>query len=101
MTLRSGKMFSTISGLYAIADSQWNPFHDFSSLVRKFLEGGVRIVQLRMKNSSRDEVSNHAQLVAELKKEFNFTFILNDYADIAAEAGADGVHVGENDDPLP
>ncbi len=66
----------------------------------KFLQGGARIVQLRMKSSSPDEVKRDALLVAALKKDFDFTFILNDHADIAAEVGADGVHVGENDETV-
>lgn len=89
-----------ISGLYAIADEAWNPFQDFRSLILKFLQGGARIIQLRMKSSSPDEVKRDALLVAALKKDFDFTFILNDHADIAAEVGADGVHVGENDETV-
>ncbi|OQA61049.1 MAG: Thiamine-phosphate synthase [bacterium ADurb.Bin270] len=89
-----------ISGLYAIADEAWNPFQGFRPLILKFLQGGAKIVQLRMKNSSPGEVRRDALLIAALKKDFDFTFILNDHADIAAEVGADGVHVGENDEPV-
>lgn len=100
MKLSPFRKKAQISGLYAIADEAWNPFQDFPSLIVKFLQGGARIVQLRMKNSSPDEVRRDALLVAALKKDFDFTFILNDHADIAAEVGADGVHVGENDEPV-
>lgn len=35
-----------------------------------------------------------------LKKNFDFTFIVNDFVDVAGEVGADGVHVGANDLPV-
>ena len=92
-----------IKGLYAIADSNWNPHDSLCELVRDFLRGGARIVQLRMKkpenaDSSWDErVEKEARAIAALKNEYDFTFIVNDYVDIAVKVGADGVHVGEND----
>ena len=103
-----------IRGLYAIADSVFNPCASLSELARRFLDGGCRIVQLRMKNSvnrgSGSEVRGlavdgaavlaEARAIARLKAEYDFTFIVNDHADVAAEVGADGVHVGENDAPV-
>lgn len=96
----------SIKGLYAIADPTWNPRDSLCELVREFLEGGVRIVQLRMKkpqdadSSWEKGVLEEARAISELKKEYDFTFIVNDYVDIAIEVGADGVHVGENDMPV-
>lgn len=87
-----------ISGLYAIADSNWNPFGDMTTLVQKFLAGGYRLIQLRMKDSPRSEILSVAKKIVLLKKETNFTFIINDHPDIATEVGADGVHVGEHDE---
>lgn len=91
-----------ISGLYAIADSTWNPFGGLSELVWQFLEGGCRIVQLRVKANVHDHAAKSAIHTAaleimRLKKGCEFLFIINDYADVAKEVGADGVHVGEND----
>lgn len=106
---------NSLVGLYAIADSEWNPCPTLACLVRQFLEGGSRLVQLRMKSSrvalarrclsggrraSRVEIYKTAQEIMSLKQRFDFTFIINDHADIAAEIGADGVHVGETDEPI-
>lgn len=92
--------FRRISGLYAIADSGWNPFASMSELVKKFLEGGCRVIQLRMKGSPKKDVLKAAREIASFKRDCDFTFIVNDHPDVAAEAGADGVHVGENDRPV-
>jgi len=96
----------TIKGLYAIADPTWNPRDSLCELVCDFLEGGVRIVQLRMKKpqdadpSWEKGVEQEARAIASLKKDYDFTFIVNDYVDVAIRVGADGVHVGENDMPV-
>ena len=91
---------SKIRGLYAIADSKWNPCGSMLVLVEKFLKGGCKIVQLRMKDAPKGEVLENALDVCKLKDEHDFTFIINDHADVAMEVGADGVHVGENDEPV-
>ena len=98
---------SKIAGLYTIVDRDFNPFDSMAELARRYLEGGVRIVQLRMKDASNaskasnaSNVENEAREIMALKSEYDFTFIVNDYVDIALEVGADGVHVGENDEAI-
>ena len=90
-------MASPIQGLYAIADSQWNPCERLSQLALLFLEGGAKIIQLRMKGVEREKLLSEAAEIARLKRNFAFTFIVNDAADVAGEVGADGVHVGAHD----
>lgn len=87
----------TISGLYAIADSSWNPCGSLALLTKKFLDGGCQIVQLRMKERKQEDILTEAKAIAAFKGKYNFQFIINDHADIATEVGADGVHVGEHD----
>ncbi len=95
-----------VRGLYAIADATWNPFDSLAQLAETYLTGGARIVQLRMKRpDGADEgweagVYEAARGIAALKKSYPFTFIVNDYVDVACEVGADGVHVGANDMPV-
>ncbi|MFH0799089.1 MAG: thiamine phosphate synthase [Pseudomonadota bacterium] len=91
---------SRIAGLYAIADSGWNPCATLPDLVLKFLDGGCRLVQLRMKSAAAAHMRKTAEEIALLKERREFTFIVNDHADIALEVGADGVHVGEHDTPV-
>ena len=97
---RGDDKLCSLNGLYAIADSNWNPFGDLTTLVQKFLAGGCRLIQLRMKNSTANGIFPIAKKISLLKKETNFTFIINDHVDIAMEVGADGVHVGEHDEKI-
>jgi len=64
------------------------------------LRGGVDIVQLRMKDADEEEILAAAALVARACAEHGALFILNDRPDLVAEAGADGVHVGQDDAPV-
>lgn len=61
------------------------------------LEAGVDIVQLREKEMEARELLTHAEVIRRRTEEFGALFIVNDRADIAVLAGADGVHVGQDD----
>ena len=66
--------------------------------LRAALAGGVDIVQLRIKDCESDAVLlAHAAVVREACAEAGALFILNDRPDLVAAAGADGVHVGQDD----
>lgn len=92
-------------GLYAIADSQWNPLSSLAQLAEQYLKGGARTIQLRVKRDASEsgddaDVMKAAMEIMRLKKRWPFVFIVNDYVDVAIEVGADGVHVGANDMPV-
>jgi thiamine-phosphate pyrophosphorylase len=65
--------------------------------VAKCLEGGVDIVQLRDKDLSDAETLRAAAVLAPLCAEHGVPLVVNDRPDLAAQAGADGVHVGQDD----
>lgn len=69
-------------------------------MVRAVLEAGVTFVQYREKNESRRAIFETAVRLRGLTRSFGATFIVNDHADIAAAADADGVHLGQDDLPL-
>ncbi|MBI2091508.1 MAG: thiamine phosphate synthase [Deltaproteobacteria bacterium] len=92
-----------IKGLYAIVDNAFSPKYSHVELAHLVLLGGCKLLQLRMKSTASlwsREVYDTAKKIMELKKKFEFTFIINDYIDVAGEVGADGVHVGPNDAPV-
>jgi thiamine-phosphate pyrophosphorylase len=62
-------------------------------VVREAVAGGVDLVQLRMKDAADDEIVAAAR---EFREECPL-LIVNDRPDLAVEAGADGVHVGQED----
>ena len=64
------------------------------------LRGGVDIVQLRLKQASDREIISTSRRFAKVCAAHGALFILNDRADLVAEAAADGVHVGQDDVPV-
>lgn len=77
----------------AAARAGWQPL----DLVRAFLAGGARFLQLRAKHLSGSEFLDLASAVVVLAHGEQARVIINDRADIARLAGADGVHVGQED----
>jgi thiamine-phosphate pyrophosphorylase len=87
-----------IKGLYAICDNTFSPQYSHLELAHCFLEGGAKIIQLRMKNEKNlDVVKKVAKEILREKENYSFTFILNDYVNLAIELPVDGVHVGKDD----
>lgn len=85
-----------IRGLYGMADAVGG---DPVGLGGALLEGGARIVQLRCKDWPEDEVLRAARELRDLCNQHGALFIVNDSAEIAVAADADGVHVGQTDGP--
>ncbi len=65
--------------------------------LRAALAGGVDLVQLRMKAARDEQIIAAAQRFALVCAEFGALLIINDRPDLAAQAAADGVHVGQGD----
>jgi thiamine-phosphate pyrophosphorylase len=61
------------------------------------LRGGADVVQLRDKTAGDDELLRVSAWVRERCSAHGALFILNDRPDLAVRAGADGVHVGQDD----
>lgn len=61
------------------------------------LRGGADVIQLREKHLSDEELIRRARWIASACSETGALFILNDRADLALAAGADGVHLGQED----
>lgn len=68
--------------------------------VREVLKAGVTFIQYREKDKARREIYEEALRLRELTRSFNAVLIINDHADIALAAAADGVHLGQDDLPL-
>lgn len=89
---------SKIQGVYAILDTAVSAGEDLAALARDYLEGGIRILQVRDKEGSRRrEILGR---ILDLKKAFDFTLMVNDDLTLTRELGADGVHVGKDDAPI-
>lgn len=86
--------------LYLITDRELVGPKDFLISVRRALEGGVTLLQVREKTvNSRDFYDIGLKLKA-LAAEFAVPLIVNDRVDLALSLDADGVHIGQEDLPL-
>jgi thiamine-phosphate pyrophosphorylase len=70
------------------------------ALARILLEAGARILQLRLKDAGSRDFLAAARAIVALCRTHDAILIVNDRADIAKLASADGVHVGQDDLPL-
>ena len=81
-------------GLYLVLTS---PVISHVELAAGACERGVRILQLREKHLANEELVRIAREIADVTRGTDTLFIVNDRPDIAAAAGADGVHLGRSD----
>jgi thiamine-phosphate pyrophosphorylase len=68
-----------------------------ADVVRGALRGGADVVQLRDKTADDAALLAAAAALGPLCAEHGALFVVNDRPDLAAEVGADGVHVGQDD----
>jgi thiamine-phosphate pyrophosphorylase len=64
------------------------------------LAGGVDVVQLREKDVGDDETLSAAEALRRLCDSYGALLVVNDRADLAVACAADGVHVGQEDEPV-
>lgn len=70
-------------------------------IITESVSGGVSIVQLREKNNSSLSFYKKASALKQVLNELSIPLIINDRVDIALAVGADGIHIGQDDLPLP
>ncbi len=87
--------------LYAVTDRSWlKSGETLADAVKKALEGGVTLVQLREKNISTENFIKSAIEIKAICKQYNVPLIINDNVDVCLAADADGVHLGQGDMPV-
>jgi thiamine-phosphate pyrophosphorylase len=83
--------------LYAIVDPENTGGHNPVDLTRAVASGGATVVQLRDKVSDTAAMVDEARALKAVLAPFGVPLIINDRVDVALAAGADGVHVGQDD----
>lgn len=86
--------------LYAITGEEFHPNRPLLEVMEEAILGGVDIIQLRDKTSSKRVILEKARALRELTKKYDIPLIINDHIDIALAVDADGVHLGQDDLPL-
>jgi thiamine-phosphate pyrophosphorylase len=83
--------------LNAIVDPERANGRDLAELARLCAEGGATLVQLRDKISETRAMVDEARAIKKALMPLSVLFVINDRVDVALAAGADGVHLGQDD----
>jgi thiamine-phosphate pyrophosphorylase len=97
LTARWGRYLA--GSLYAITDDR-GPSRDHLAVAEAALAGGARIIQLRDKRRDGGDLLDLARAITDRARRAGALFLINDRVDVAAAAGADGVHLGQTDLPV-
>ncbi|WP_182027443.1 thiamine phosphate synthase [Vibrio rotiferianus] len=84
--------------LYLVTDDQQD-LATLKRVVKKAVEGGVTMVQVREKHGDVRAFIERAQAVKDILKDTDVPLIINDRVDVALAVDADGVHLGQSDMP--
>ncbi|MFJ7752214.1 thiamine phosphate synthase [Peribacillus muralis] len=85
--------------LYLVTEESLE-LEDLFRIMSQSIAGGVSIVQLREKNTSSLSFYKKAAALKQVLNELSTPLIINDRVDIAIAAGAEGIHIGQDDLPL-
>jgi thiamine-phosphate pyrophosphorylase len=88
-------------GVYCLTGEAFSLGRSSVEVMRGALEGGARIVQYREKHKPKREKYRECLELRELTRACGAAFIVNDDVDLALAVEADGVHVGQEDLPVP
>ena len=83
--------------LYLITPPKFETRVFAEELKRALGAGDVASLQLRLKDVPDDEIRRACEALIPITRAADVAFILNDRPDLAAELGADGVHIGQSD----
>ena len=84
-------------GLYAITAAADTDPHRLAARAGAAIDGGAAMIQYRAKDRGDDERHTAATLLLDLCRARRVPLIVNDDPALAADVGADGVHVGRDD----
>ncbi len=85
-------------GLYLVMT---NPRTSYVRCAEAAVEAGLRYIQLRHKPGTRAEIVAAGREIASVVRGSATRFIVDDDPAAAVECGADGVHLGQTDMPVP
>lgn len=90
----------SIGRLHVITDTLLQRRFDHAALAERAIEGGAEVVQYREKVATTQALIQTACSLLEISRRRRVAVIVNDRADVAWAADADGVHVGTEDLPI-
>jgi thiamine-phosphate pyrophosphorylase len=86
--------------LYVVTDPLLVGERALEDVCEQALASGVKVLQLREKTASTRSLIQQAARLQTLARKHQALLLVNDRVDVARAAGADGVHLGQDDMPL-
>jgi len=83
--------------LYGIVDAGYLNEDEMEGATRDLINGGVGIIQLRAKKWTEQQIEFVAKRLVKICQAEGVIFVVNDFPNIAANIGADGIHIGQDD----
>lgn len=83
--------------LYAFVDTAYLGSRSAAVVARQLCDGGADLIQLRAKNSRREEVLSLARELRPITRQAGVGLVVNDHFSVARECGADFCHLGQED----
>lgn len=86
--------------LYCITAEEYSLGRSNIEVVKQWIAAGIKVIQYREKDKSMKVKYQECQVIREMTKQAEVTFIINDDIDLAMMLKADGVHIGQDDFPI-
>lgn len=94
-------MKKQIGQYHILTDTVLQSRFSHAELTKLAIAGGADTIQFRQKIGATREMIEIARQLKQLCAEAGITFLVNDRVDVAIAADADGVHLGQDDFPIP
>ncbi|BCS96069.1 thiamine-phosphate synthase [Desulfoluna limicola] len=93
----------SISGadIYGITSEEHSLGRDNITVVKAMIDAGITLIQYREKEKTMLEKYRQCEALRQLTKDAGVIFIINDHVGLAMAMEADGIHVGQDDMPVP
>ena len=88
-------------GVYLVTQASLSAGRSTAEVVAAAVEGSVDVVQLREKGTTAHHRHGLGRELRDLTAAADVPLLVNDRADLALAVGADGVHLGDEDLPVP
>src|SRR5580658_3708958 len=83
--------------LYTFVDTAYLGGRAPETVAQQLCDGGSDLIQLRAKFSSPDEIRRMADAIRPITSRAEVGLVINDYPEIARDAGAQFCHLGQED----
>ena len=87
--------------IYGITAEAMSNGRDNMTVVKAMLEAGIKFIQYREKEKTGLARYEECLKIKKLTAEYGAAFIIDDFVDLAIAVDADGVHIGQDDLPVP